>query len=79
MRVEREKWKVIVLICVSIAFHFPLSTFHSLKAQVAGLNALPMLKRSSMAHTNALSLRYLPLYSDNIVVGIDSIISAKCG
>lgn len=72
MRVEREKWKVIVLICVSIAFHFPFSTFHSLKAQVAGLNALPMLKRSSMAHTNALSLRYLPLYSDNIVVGIDN-------
>ena len=28
--------KVILLICVSIAFHFPLSTFHSLKAQAPG-------------------------------------------
>ena len=28
--------KVILLICISIAFHFPLSTFHSLKAQAPG-------------------------------------------
>lgn len=28
--------KVLLLVCVSIAFHFPLSTFHSLKAQAPG-------------------------------------------
>ena len=72
MKVERGKWKVVVLLSVSIAFLFPLSVFQSANAQVAGLNSLPMLRRSSMAHTNALSLRYLPLYADNVVVGIDN-------
>ena len=33
MKVESGKWKVLVLVCVSIAFHFPLSTFHSALAQ----------------------------------------------
>ena len=34
MKVESGKIvKILVLICVSIAFHFPLSTFHSLHAQ----------------------------------------------
>ena len=32
-KTESGKWKVVVLICVSIAFHFPLSTFHSIAAQ----------------------------------------------
>ena len=63
---------MVVLLSVSIAFLFPLSVFQSANAQVAGLNSLPMLRRSSMAHTNALSLRYLPLYADNVVVGIDN-------
>lgn len=72
MKVERGKWKVVVLLSVSIAFLFPLSVFQSADAQVAGLNSLSMLRRSSMAHANALSLRYLPLYTDNIVVGIDN-------
>lgn len=29
MKVERGKWKVLLLICVSIALHFPLSSFNS--------------------------------------------------
>lgn len=79
MNVESGKWKVAVLLCVSIAFLFPLSLSPSANAQVAGLNALPMLRRSSMAHTNALSLRYLPLYTDNIVVGLDNPSLLTCG
>lgn len=33
MKVESVTWKVVLLACVSMAFHFPFSTFHSLKAQ----------------------------------------------
>lgn len=33
LKVESGKWKVVVLICVGIAFHFSLSTFHSVSAQ----------------------------------------------
>ena len=29
VRTERGNWKVVMLICVGLAFHFPLSTFHS--------------------------------------------------
>ena len=37
MKVESGKWKAVVLICVSIALHFPLSTFYSAFAQVGNL------------------------------------------
>ena len=33
LKTESGKWKVVVLICVSIAFHFSLLTFHSANAQ----------------------------------------------
>lgn len=33
LKTEGGKWKVVVLICVSIAFHFSLFTFHSANAQ----------------------------------------------
>lgn len=72
MKVESGKWKVMVLLCASIAFLFPLSLFHSADAQVAGLNDLPMLKRSSVARTSALGMRYLPLYTSDITVGLDN-------
>lgn len=36
---ESGKWKVLVLICISIVLHFPLSTFHSAQAQVRRVNA----------------------------------------
>lgn len=72
MKVESGKWKVIVLVCISMAFLFPLFFFQSLKAQVAGLNELPLLKRSSVARTNSLNLRYLPLYTTDITVGLDN-------
>lgn len=72
MKVESGKWKVMVLLCASIAFLFPLSIFHSADAQVAGLNDLPMLKRSSVARTSALGMRYLPLYTSDITVGLDN-------
>lgn len=72
MKVESGKWKVMVLLCASIAFLFPLSLYHSADAQVAGLNDLPMLKRSSVARTSALGMRYLPLYTSDITVGLDN-------
>lgn len=37
MKVGIGKWKVLVLMCVSIVSHFPLSTFHSASAQVGNL------------------------------------------
>ena len=33
MNVKGGKWKVFVLVCISIVLHFPLSTFHLLQAQ----------------------------------------------
>lgn len=63
---------MLVLICVSIAFHFPLSSCHSLQAQVAGLNTLTGLDLSSMASTAGLGMDYLSIYSDNLSVGIDN-------
>ncbi len=38
MKAESGKWKVLVLVCVSIAFHFPFSTFHSVSAQMGNLS-----------------------------------------
>ena len=59
-----------ILMCV-LAFTFHLLPFTT-TAQIAGLNALPMLTRSSAAHTSALGMRYLPLYSNDITVGLDN-------
>ena len=70
MKVESGKWKAIVLICVSIALHFPLSTFHSLKAQVAGLNTLTVLDLPGTARTAGLGFDYLAVYGDDLTVGI---------
>lgn len=61
-----------MLICVSIAFHFPLSVFHSAKAQVAGLNTLGVLDLTSTARTAGLGMDYLALYTDDLTVGIDN-------
>lgn len=61
-----------MLICVCIAFLFPFSTFHSLQAQVAGLNMLSGLDLSSTARTAGLGLDYLALYGDDLTVGIDN-------
>lgn len=33
MKVESGKWKAVMLVCVSIAIYFPLSSFHTLRAQ----------------------------------------------
>lgn len=33
LKAESVKWKVVVLVCVSIAFRFPLSPFHPVQAQ----------------------------------------------
>ena len=33
MKVKNGKWKVVVLVCISIAFHFSFSSFHSVMAQ----------------------------------------------
>ena len=58
--------------CVSIAFHFSLSTFHSAQAQVAGLNTLTVLDMSSAGRTAGLGFDYLPLYDIDLSVGIDN-------
>ena len=72
MKVESGKWKVLVLICVSIAFHFPLSTFHFASAQVAGLNTLTVLDLSSQARTAGLGFDYLALFDQDPTIGIDN-------
>lgn len=63
---------MLVLICVSIAFHFTLFSFHSLKAQVAGLNTLTVLDLSGTARTAGLGMDYLALYGDDLTIGIDN-------
>lgn len=63
---------MLVLICVSIAFHFPFTSSHSLKAQVAGLNSLSVLDLTGTARTAGLGMDYLALYGDDLTVGIDN-------
>ena len=73
---------MLVLICVSIAFHFPLSVFHSASAQVAGLNTIAVLDMSNAGRTAGLGLDYLPLYDGDLSVGVDNpslIRSDMCG
>lgn len=74
MKIEelRMKNRLTRLVCVSLFFILQSSFISSTFAQVAGLNNLPMLKRSSVARTNALNLRYLPLYSSDITIGLDN-------
>lgn len=61
---------MLVLICVSIAFHFSL--FTSLQAQVAGLNALTVFDLSSVGRTSGLGMDYLALYDNDLTIGIDN-------
>ena len=61
-----------VLICVSIAFHFPFSVFHSASAQIAGLNTLSLLDRGSSARTAGLGFDYLPLYGGDVATALDN-------
>lgn len=42
--------KVMLLVCVSIAFHFPLSTFHSLRAQAPGTTPVEVSTETQMLH-----------------------------
>lgn len=61
-----------MLICVSIAFHFPFSSFHSLRAQIAGLNTLTLLDLSPSAHTSGLGFDYLALFSSDPTLALDN-------
>lgn len=47
MKVACGKWKVLLLVCVSMAFHFPLSISHSLWAQtiVGDVEVTQMVER----------------------------------
>ena len=63
---------MLVLICVSIAFHFSFSSFHSLRAQIAGLNSLTVLDMSSSARSTGLGMDYLSLLDNDITIGIDN-------
>ncbi|MCR5588709.1 MAG: type IX secretion system protein PorQ [Bacteroidales bacterium] len=56
----------------AIILNSQFSILNSIQAQIAGLNDLPLLKRSSVARTNALGMRYMPLYSSDITVGLDN-------
>ena len=68
----RMKNRLARLVCVSLFFIFHSSFFTSTSAQIAGLSTLPMLQRSSVGRTSALGMRYLPLYSNDITVGLDN-------
>lgn len=61
-----------MLICISMAFHFPLSVSHSVKAQVAGLNTLAVFDLSSVGRTAGVGMDYLALFDDDLTVGIDN-------
>lgn len=59
------------LLC-ALVFHFSLFTFHFSNAQVAGLNTLTVLDMSNAGRTAGLGLDYLPLYDNDLSVGIDN-------
>lgn len=61
-----------MLICISMAFHFPLSVSHSVKAQVAGLNTLAVFDLSSVGRTAGVGMDYLALFDDDLTIGIDN-------
>ncbi len=61
-----------MLVCVSIAFLFPFSSFRSLKAQTAGQSILTLFDLTSAARTAGLGFDYLSLYGDDLTVGIDN-------
>ena len=56
----------------SLLFLLLITIPNTVFTQVAGLNDLPMLKRSSVARTSAIGMRYLPLYTSDITVGLDN-------
>ncbi len=61
-----------MLICISMAFLFPLSVSHSVKAQVAGLNTLAVFDLSSVGRTAGVGMDYLALFDDDLTIGIDN-------
>lgn len=61
-----------MLICISMAFHFPLSISQSLKAQVAGLNTLAVFDLSSVGRTAGVGMDYLALFDDDLTIAIDN-------
>ncbi len=63
---------MLVLVCVSITFHFSLFTFHSASAQVGGLNTLTVFDLSATARSAGLGMDYLALYGDDFTVGLDN-------
>jgi hypothetical protein len=63
---------VVVLICIGIAFHFPLSFSHTLYAQRAGQYTLSVLDLTTVGRTAGLGMDYLAFYGDDLTVGIDN-------
>ena len=68
----RMKNRLARLVCVSLILHFSFFTFHSVQAQIAGMNTLTLLDLSSQARTSGLGLDYLSVYDNDPVVGIDN-------
>ena len=63
---------MVVLICIGIAFHFPLSFSHTLYAQRAGQYTLSVLDLTTVGRTAGLGMDYLAFYGDDLTVGIDN-------
>lgn len=63
---------MVVLICIGIAFHFPLSFSHTLYAQRAGQYTLSVLDMTTVGRTAGLGMDYLAFYGDDLTVGIDN-------
>lgn len=61
---------MLVLVCVSIAFHFPFLVSYSSQAQVAGLNTLTGLDLACYGRTAGLGMDYLALYGDDLGIGL---------
>ena len=56
---------------VALVLTFQLSTV-TLKAQIAGLNALTVLDMSNAGRTAGIGFDYLPLYDGDLAIGIDN-------
>ena len=65
----RGKWTAAMLVLFGIGLHFPLSSAYG---QVAGTHSYASLDMSPFARTAGLGFDYLPLCSDDAVVGLDN-------
>lgn len=68
----RHKRLLRMIVCVSLILNSSFFFFHSASAQIAGLNTLSLLDRSSSARTAGLGFDYLSLFDGGVSTALDN-------